>query len=134
MEDEKTQLEARIAKMIAELALALPACREGVVMTIAGPPPYRRVDCDGRALAYFRTRPRRHMVRIDVSSLWLAPPEALSILVPGATGMALCIRSDEDAELALRFLKRIVQHTRKHRPFVSPAVQRKARREKKPAA
>ena len=31
---------------------------EGTVMT-PGPPPYRRLDCGGRALAYIRERPRK---------------------------------------------------------------------------
>lgn len=38
---------------------------EGRVATV-GPPPYRRLDCDGRALAYMRIRARAGAVRIDL--------------------------------------------------------------------
>ncbi|NJK88379.1 MAG: hypothetical protein HC923_02605 [Myxococcales bacterium] len=36
--------------------------REGEVMT-PGPPPYRRLDCDARALCYVRVRPKKKAVR-----------------------------------------------------------------------
>jgi hypothetical protein len=75
------ELEALANELITEMARD-GVVREGTVMT-EGPPPYRRLDCDGRALAYVRTRPRKKAVRVDVSSLW-APgnPEPIPIAVP----------------------------------------------------
>lgn len=85
--------------------------REGIVMTI-GPTPYRRLDCDGHALAYIRPRPRRQGVRIDVPGLWFLPkPCRLSIR--GATGTAtLLLRSEQDLGEAVGYLKETVERTR----------------------
>lgn len=85
--------------------------REGTVMTI-GPAPYRRLDCDGRALAYVRTRPRKRAVRVDVSSLW-TPARVPKSKIPSATGSTcLLLRSTEDVDEAIAFLRETVDKTR----------------------
>lgn len=75
---------------------------EGKVMTV-GPPPYRRIDARGRALAYIRVRPRKLAVRIDMSGLWLTPaPSPLQI--PSTSGATLLLRELKDVEPAIEFL------------------------------
>lgn len=90
---------------------AVSHIREGVVMT-TGPAPYRRLDCDGRALAYIRTRPRKRAVRVDVSGLWLTPgPSRLRI--PNAGGATtLVLRSEQDRVEAIDYLRTTVERTR----------------------
>ena len=86
--------------------------REGVVMTV-GTPPYRRLDCDGRALAYVRTRPRRRAVRVDISGLWVAtePPH---FGIRGAGGsVTLLLRSRADLVEATTYIEALVVRTRK---------------------
>jgi hypothetical protein len=83
---------------------------EGRVMC-AGPVPYRRLDCQGRTLAYVRARPRKRAVRIDVTGLW-KPPRRSRLVVPAAGGVAtLLIRSEGDLDDAVRFLERTVERT-----------------------
>lgn len=104
-------LEALATSLIEEAVKALPGVREGTVMTI-GPAPYRRLDADGRALAYIRVRPRKHSVRVDISGLWhVRGPSRLR--VPSAGGSAtLLIRRREDVHEALRLLARALEDTR----------------------
>lgn len=113
-------VDAFIARVVANGTI-----REGIVMTL-GKTPYRRLDCDGRALAYIKTRPKKGAVRVDVSGLWMAP-QASRLSVPSATGGALMISSESDIEDAAKYLIEIVQHTRERR------AAREARM-KKPAA
>ncbi|MFO0724620.1 MAG: hypothetical protein U1E65_12610 [Myxococcota bacterium] len=88
------------------------AISEGKVMTV-GPAPYRRLDCDGRALAYVRTRPRKNAIRVDISGLWV-PERTSPIREATATGSAtLFIRSVADLEEAVRFLADTVENTRR---------------------
>ena len=83
---------------------------EGTVMT-PGPPPYRRLDCGGRALAYIRERPRKRAVRVDLSGLW-QPKRPSSLQVESSSGSAsLMIRSLEEIEEAIAFLEEAVLHT-----------------------
>jgi hypothetical protein len=83
---------------------------EGRVMS-AGPPPYRRLDCGHRAVAYLHCRPRKGAVRVDVSGLWL-PAGACVLRVPGSTGAAtLMVRDLSEVPLAVRFLHRTVLRT-----------------------
>jgi hypothetical protein len=88
---------------------------EGTVMSM-GPPPYRRVDCIGRAVVYFRTRPRKQVVRADVSGLWVICPKAVvrcaNIIVRSATGSAsLVVKSVAQAELAVDLISESVKYT-----------------------
>ena len=86
--------------------------REGTVMTM-GPPPYRRLDCGGRALAYVRSRPRKGAVRVDISGLWVKA-RASYLEVRGSSGsVSLMLRCDEDIEEAASYLGEIVAHTRR---------------------
>ena len=67
LEELRTQLIAKLLESSTDLS-------EGTVMTM-GPPPYRRIDCNGRAVAYVRTRPRKQAVRVDISGLWVICPQ-----------------------------------------------------------
>lgn len=114
----ETYREERIRSLLERLSAMLitrvlddePSIEEGSVLS-AGPPPYRRLDCDGRALAYVRARPRKVAVRIDLSGLWVVPGRS-ALQVPSATGAALFVRSIGDIELAVHFLRAAVHATR----------------------
>ena len=81
---------------------------EGRVMTV-GPPPYRRLDCNGRALAYVRVRRRQGIVRVDVSGLWKAERAPSRLRIPTVSGSAtLALRSAVDLGEAFEFLYHIV--------------------------
>ncbi|MCC7383669.1 MAG: hypothetical protein IT384_17645 [Deltaproteobacteria bacterium] len=109
---ESLNLEDLAHALIAGVVTREPTVREGTVMTV-GPPPYRRLDCDGRALAYVRTRPRKRAVRIDVSGLWLPAPGTSRIAIPSATGSAtLLVRTRTDLEEAVAYLLDAVLRTR----------------------
>lgn len=103
-------LSTLAAELIHEIA-HLSDIREGEVMTM-GPVPYRRLDCDRRALAYVRARPRKKMVRVDISGLWLMPRESpLAAAGSGAT-KTLVLRSHADKTEAIAFLLATVEATR----------------------
>lgn len=105
-------LESYCEELIARTIESISGVREGIVMTV-GPPPYRRLDCDARALAYIRVRPRKRAVRVDISGLWLARSPS-SIRIPTSSGAAtLMIRSYDEIELAVRYLVGTVEATRK---------------------
>ncbi|MBK8013837.1 MAG: hypothetical protein IPK13_21110 [Deltaproteobacteria bacterium] len=103
----------RIAAELIDLATSGDlGIREGTVMTV-GAPPYRRLDCDGRALAYIRTRPRRRAVRVDVSGLWIAtePPH---FGIRGAGGsVTLLLQRRADLVEATTYIEALVVRTRK---------------------
>ena len=103
-------LEERLLAQV--LALDVAGLTEGQVLS-AGPPPYRRIDCDGRALAYVRARPRKRGIRVDISGLW-QPPRAARIRIPSATCAAsLLIRNEADVVDAVRFIESTIRRTRK---------------------
>ena len=84
---------------------------EGIVLC-TGPAPYRRLDCDGRALAYVRCRRLRRAVSVDVTGQWKAPARS-RLVVPAAGGAAtLLVRSEADLADAVKFLVRAVERTR----------------------
>lgn len=108
---EPTDWHALAEELIQELTLVSPDVREGTVMTM-GPVPYRRLDCDRRALAYVRARPRKGMVRVDISGLWLLPRDSpLATSSSGAT-KTLVLRCAADKTEAISFLLAIVEATR----------------------
>ena len=111
--DERVRflLDKLANELINRIIQAQPTIREGEVMTV-GPPPYRRLDCDGRALAYIRSRPRKIAVRIDISGLWLVSSQC-SLQIPSASGAALLVRTYRDIHKAVRFLDKIVIATQK---------------------
>lgn len=90
-----------------------PSAREGAVRG-RQPPPYRRVDCDGRALAYLRPRRRgARGVRIDLSGLWVRP-RGSPLEIHGRSGSAsLLVTQPEHVEEAARFIAEAVTHTRR---------------------
>ncbi len=107
----KEKLDALLSEVIRELLDAELDIREGVVMT-TGDAAYRRLDCDQRALAYLRTRPKKRAVRIDVTGLWKTP-RTTKLRVPNAGGAAtLLVHTRAEARIAIRFLKETVIRTR----------------------
>lgn len=126
-------LEAMSDALIASLLSAHLEVTEGTVMTV-GPPPYRRLDCDGRALAYVRVRPRKQCLRVDISGLWVLPPPC-AICVRAASGpTSLLLRTEADIRAAAQYLSDAVLKTRAlerrgartdqsvYHPGVSPAA------------
>jgi hypothetical protein len=110
----RQRLAALEEMLIGELVRAPTGIREGVVMT-QGPVPYRRLDCDGRALAYVRRRPRKDFVRIDISGLWIAPKHT-RLELAGASGVAsLAVRSEEECRDAIDLIRTAVAKTRAER-------------------
>jgi hypothetical protein len=113
MEEERREDLVQLAsELIADLNYHAPHIREGQVMTI-GPAPYRRIDCDRRALAYVRARPRKGMVRVDITGLWKAPRRESRLCEQSSCGTAtLFLRSREDKNEAIAFLLEVVEETR----------------------
>ena len=110
-DDRIRQLLDRLADQLIERILdSQPSIREGRVMTV-GPPPYRRLDCDARALAYIRSRPRKVAVRVDISGLWVVSARC-PLQISSASGAALLLRSYRDIQPAVDFLDQIVAATR----------------------
>jgi hypothetical protein len=107
----KGELESLADELILELGSVAPFVHEGTVMTM-GPAPYRRIDCDRRALAYVRARPRKGMVRVDLSGLWVVPRE--SRLLERSSGACACLvlKTREDKREAISFLLAAVEMTR----------------------
>lgn len=84
---------------------------EGVVTTMSRRP-YRRLDCDDRALAYIRVRPRRGHIRVDITGLWIAPRYS-RLRVPGAGGTIVLVGYNEaDMEEIAVYLDETVRRTR----------------------
>ncbi len=111
--DPKAVLQ-RLANELVNAALeaGVPGLEEGTVLS-SGPAPYRRLDCDGRALAYIRVRPRKRAVRVDVTGLWQAPRSS-RLRLPNAGGAAsLLLRSEVEVYEAVRFLAATVERTRR---------------------
>lgn len=109
----RRQLEAIAQTAMIRVQAGVIDVREGTVMTI-GPPPYRRLDCDGRALAYVRVRPRKRAVRIDISGLWVKPRPS-PLCIPTSSGCAtLLLQSWRDVEEAAAFLRETVACTREY--------------------
>ncbi len=85
--------------------------KEGVVMTY-GPAPYRRLDCDGRALAYIRVRPRKLAVRVDITGLWIVERDNALRRASAASSGTFFIRDVTDADSVVQTLGRTVIETR----------------------
>ena len=110
-EAPKETLDEILAELIRALLEADLDIREGKVMT-SGDAAYRRLDCDQRALAYLRTRPKKRAVRIDVTGLWKTPRSS-KLRVPNAGGSAtLLVHSRSEARTAVKFLMDTVERTR----------------------
>lgn len=115
LRDRDVFMKARLDRLAAEFVRTtlrlLPGTREGTVMSL-GPKPYRRIDCDSRALVYVRARPRKGAVRVDVSGLW-AVPRAHPLWQATASGAAtLFLETPEDLEPAVHFLGEAIRMTR----------------------
>lgn len=93
--------EAQAVRLIRAVRAHEPRIEEGRV-DARGPARYRRLDCDGRALAYVVPRPRKGCLRIDLSPAWRWPPSRLA--VASASGIALVVRTEEDLERAVDVL------------------------------
>lgn len=91
-----------------------PTARRGLVRS-QRPAPYRRIDCDGRVLAYLRPRCHRGTrgVRIDLSGLWVRPCNS-RLEISGRSGSAsLLVRGPDDLIEAIAFLVAALRHTRR---------------------
>jgi hypothetical protein len=121
LERRTTALEELLETMFRGLERIDPDALEGRVMS-EGPPPYRRIDLDGRALAYVRARPKRRALRVDVTGLWKGDlPCALK--TETATGSAcLIVRTRADVDEAIRFLHESVQRTRRVRSIAARSL------------
>ena len=109
------ELDELRERLITALISGCNSLSEGTVMTM-GPPPYRRIDCSGRAVAYIRSRPRKRAVRADISGLWVICPAASqradSIMIRSATGGAtLMLTENADIELAIDLIISSVNYT-----------------------
>jgi hypothetical protein len=102
-------LDALASQLITQ-ATASAAIREGIVMT-QGAAPYRRLDCDGRALAYVKTRLRKRAVRVDVSALWISP-QSRSTPMRSSLGAAFLVRNEREVGEVVHFLLNVVERTR----------------------
>jgi hypothetical protein len=98
-------------RVIAELVGKQIGIREGIVMSLAGAAPYRRLDCDGKALCYVRCRPQKKAVRIDVSGLWCRPPPS-RLALQNSSAVTLMVSRDEDVSEAVSYLRSVVDATR----------------------
>jgi hypothetical protein len=108
----REELEPVAEHLVQCLVDARIGVKEGEVMT-PGPPPYRRLDCDARALCYIRVRPKKRAVRVDLSGLWRFGGEC-RFRVPGSTGMASFMIGDvAHAEELARYLIDIIYFTRR---------------------
>lgn len=117
--ETKSAIEALAERFVSATLIAVGGATEGVVMGAAatdGHAPYRRLDCDGRALAYVRARAKKRLVRVDISGLWTAPTDVgracSPLFVPAATGISIAIRSDADLKEAVVFMHAVVETTR----------------------
>lgn len=103
-------LEHTAERFIRQLIRLQPTLREGTVLTV-GPPPYRRVDGDGRAVVYVRCRPKKLVVRVDISGLWMDGGPC-SLAVDSSAGVALILRHASDADRAAQHVSQVVERTR----------------------
>lgn len=108
-------IKKRLASLVDTLiaaALGGGAIFEGVVTSMHRPP-YRRLDCDGRALAYIRTRPYKNELRVDVTGMWLLAKRKSRLRVHAPGGMMALVAHDEleVAEIAA-YLNETVARTR----------------------
>jgi hypothetical protein len=111
LEEIRAALNPICEDLITELCVRPLGITEGKVMS-PGVPPYRRLDCDARALCYVRVRPKKRAVRVDVSGLWVLPGEC-PLQVPGSSGNAsYMVRSTTDVDELVAFLAATVRHTR----------------------
>ncbi len=110
-ESDDEGLETIVSELIGRAMTCAEGVREGTVMT-AGPAPYRRIDCDGRALAYVRARPRKGFVRVDISGLWLADHECHLRAETAGGSASLLIHEPSDVAPAVDYLRETVVRTR----------------------
>jgi hypothetical protein len=113
-QERSEPLERLAAALIAAaLAGSIPGAREGRVQA-SGRAPYRRIDCDGRALALVRVRPARCAVRVDVPA-HRSPPRGARLAVAGAAGVALLVRADDEIAEVVAYLSLVIARVRADR-------------------
>jgi hypothetical protein len=102
-----------LREVLIQEAVRTGVVSEGIVMT-EGPPAYRRLDADKRALAYVRVRSRRVAVRVDVSGLWALPDLGWlrKIREEAAQGLTLWVHDGEEAQTVGLWLRAVVGHHR----------------------
>lgn len=105
-------LEVLAAKVIDDLIARKVGATRGNVQTTQKKPPYQRIDCDNRALAYVRVRPRKKIVRIELAGKWKVP-RASPLMIDSKGGPpVLALRWPKDQEEAIAFLTEVIIETR----------------------
>ncbi len=109
------QRQDRLHRLAEAFVVAITATglgiTEGLVRSQRDPAPYRRFDCDRRALVYLRIRPKKDLVRIDLAGHWLAP--ARNALSLGRSRGVLAIRRPEDVLPAVEVVVGTILTTRR---------------------
>ncbi len=113
LDEVRESLEPVAEQLVRLLCGASMGITEGQVMT-PGPPPYRRLDCDARALCYIRVRPKKRGVRVDLSGLWFIAGSS-RFRIPGSSGMASFMIHDPAHAFELAEYLRDVVHYTRHR-------------------
>lgn len=109
------QRHQRLERLVEAFVIALIGTElgisEGQVRSQRDPAPYRRFDCDRRALLYLRVRPKKDLLRIDLAGHWLAP--ARNPLSLGRSRGVLAIRKPEDVLPAVEVVVGTILTTRR---------------------
>jgi hypothetical protein len=112
------QRNERLERLVEAFVIALVGTElgitEGLVRSQRDPAPYRRFDCDRRALLYLRIRPKKDLIRIDLAGHWLAP--ARNALSLGRSRGVLAIRRPEDVLPAVQVVVGTILTTRGEGP------------------
>jgi hypothetical protein len=99
-----------LADGLMDRMLASGMISEGVITTMARRP-YRRLDCDGRALAFVRVQPKKREIRVEITDQWVISPVS-RLRAPAARGIALIARTDQDIIEIAAYLHDTIRRTR----------------------
>lgn len=113
LDARQVRLESLARAFVEALYAAKLGAIEGTVRSQQDEAPYRRFDCDHRALLYLRLRPKKDLVRIDIAGHWLAPPRTRLTL--GSSRGVLVLKTPSDVATAVEVVARTVADTREAR-------------------
>ena len=99
-------VNAVVDRLICAL-LEIEGVTEAQVLYSGDAPPYRRVDCAHRVLAYVYPRPRYRGARMEVTMRWKVRASRLE--VSSSRGTALVIASDVDIVDAVTLIEEAVE-------------------------